>query len=343
MDVLQKHPPLAMTDELRTMSITQNKPVQKDKIHAEGKSEDTIEFETDLDNKNLNVDQSDNNQPSCHLNVSDLEQYNPSGDTHKTAHGAKPHSSSRKKISKKNETTNHQTTIPDSSHNEPQMRREYTISEALKHDKQPLSLTSLAQKASFDSLSEGGASGGGSGTGNSDLSSALGHRPMSPSCIPFSSGNPSVETTEGIIHLYKHEDIDMTHSNDEPNSEMICFIGVPSKMTSHDVIQFLAPVEGWIELIKVIRDNTPNQYMLLVKFRNHRYAMDFYKNFNKKPYNSVEMDLCHLAFVERLEAVKAQDGACVPVSGKICFLTINWISSILNWSLCSCFWERFLI
>ena len=97
---------------------------------------------------------------------------------------------------------------------------------------------------------------------------------------------------------------------------MICFMSVPARMTSHDLIQFLAPVEDWIEHIKVLRaDGTPNQYMLLVKFRTHRNALDFYKNFNNKPFNSLEKDLCSLAFVSRLEAVKAEDGACLPIAG----------------------------
>ena len=59
-------------------------------------------------------------------------------------------------------------------------------------------------------------------------------------------------------------------------------------------------MEDWIEQIKVLRDSSPCQYMLLVKFRSHRNAMDFYKNFNNKPFNSVETDVCHLAFVSRL-------------------------------------------
>ena len=126
--------------------------------------------------------------------------------------------------------------------------------------------------------------------------------------IAFNSGNPSVEITEGVVHLFRDESY-------RGSSNMICFLGVPGRMTSHDLIQFLAPVECWIEHIQVVRDSSPNQYMLLVKFRNHQNALDFHKNFHDKPFNSVEQDVCNLAFVSRIETVKAQNGACLPVPG----------------------------
>ena len=227
-------------------------------------------------------------------------------------------------------------------------QREYKISEALKQTKQqqpppPLaSLQVLAKKASSHGLHEaGGAVAAAAGASGGDHH----HRPRPSSArlaasaavkspttaaaaaisasapgyaIAFTCGNPSVEVTEGIIHLYRDDTFSGAAANYETvcESQMICFMSVPARMTSHDLIQFLAPVEDWIEHIKVLRaDGTPNQYMLLVKFRTHRNALDFYKNFNNKPFNSLEKDLCSLAFVSRLEAVKAEDGACLPIAG----------------------------
>ena len=138
-------------------------------------------------------------------------------------------------------------------------------------------------------------------------------RPSPCVTISFNSGNPCVEVTEGVVHLYRDDSFSV--SGPDRSSTMICFLGVPGRMTSHDIIQLLAPVHCWIETIQVVRDNSPNQYMLLVKFKTHQNAVDFYKNFHDKPFNSLEQEVCNLAFVSRIETVKSQEGACLPVPG----------------------------
>lgn len=135
-----------------------------------------------------------------------------------------------------------------------------------------------------------------------------------PATMRFFSGNPSVETTEGIIHLYK--DSQMTSLTEEvPRSEMMCILGVPATMTSPDLLQFIGPVEPWVQHLKVIRDATPNQYMVLIKFRTQDYADDFYKMFNNHPFNSIEPDVCHLVYVARVETVKEMKGGSLPIAG----------------------------
>ena len=50
-------------------------------------------------------------------------------------------------------------------------------------------------------------------------------------------------------------------------SEMICMMSVPAKMAIHDLLQFTAACYPDIERMRIIRDSTPNQYMVLVKFK----------------------------------------------------------------------------
>ncbi len=50
-------------------------------------------------------------------------------------------------------------------------------------------------------------------------------------------------------------------------SEMLCMLAVPAVMTIHDLLQLAAPLSQGIQLIRIIRDATPNQYMVLFKFK----------------------------------------------------------------------------
>lgn len=47
---------------------------------------------------------------------------------------------------------------------------------------------------------------------------------------------------------------------------MVCILTVPATMTSHDLMKLMAPFNDVMEHMKIIRDSTPNQYMVLIKF-----------------------------------------------------------------------------
>lgn len=53
---------------------------------------------------------------------------------------------------------------------------------------------------------------------------------------------------------------------DVRRSAMLCILTVPATMTSHDLMKFVASFYDVIEHMKIIRDSTPNQYMVLIKF-----------------------------------------------------------------------------
>ncbi|XP_022108834.1 BRCA1-associated protein-like isoform X2 [Acanthaster planci] len=132
--------------------------------------------------------------------------------------------------------------------------------------------------------------------------------------IPFFSGNPSVEITKGILHLFKENE--MTPLDEGvTRSEMLCMLAVPATMTCHDLLQLAAPLSQGIQLMRVIRDTTPNQYMVLIKFKQQKDADEFYSEFNGKPFNSIESSICYLVYVSRVECMKASEGATLPVPG----------------------------
>ncbi|XP_011315418.1 BRCA1-associated protein isoform X2 [Fopius arisanus] len=119
--------------------------------------------------------------------------------------------------------------------------------------------------------------------------------------INFISGNPFVEVTKGILHLYKEDELTEKHSAAD-RSHTICILSVPATMTCHDLMTFTAACHQDIQHFRILRDNSPNQYMALITMRSSAAANEFYETFNGAPYNSLEPDVvCHMVFVSRVE------------------------------------------
>ncbi|XP_011705414.1 PREDICTED: BRCA1-associated protein [Wasmannia auropunctata] len=123
----------------------------------------------------------------------------------------------------------------------------------------------------------------------------------SPDQISFISGNPFVEVTKGILHLFKEDELtEMRCAADR--SHTICILSVPATMTCHDLLTFTAACHQDIQYFRILRDGSPNQYMALITFRSSSAASEFYETFNGAPYNSLEPDVvCHMVFVSRVE------------------------------------------
>lgn len=146
-------------------------------------------------------------------------------------------------------------------------------------------------------------------------------RPKSQSPTPkaapglhFYSGNPSVEKVKGILHIYKDNHLTST-SEGIDRSELICMLAVPARLTIHDLLMFNGPCLEGIEYMKIIRDGSPNQYMVLVKFRSQKLADEYFSTYNNTTYNSIESDVCHLVYVGKVEMLRESENACFPVPG----------------------------
>uniref|UniRef100_A0A3Q2R148 BRCA1-associated protein n=1 Tax=Fundulus heteroclitus TaxID=8078 RepID=A0A3Q2R148_FUNHE len=133
-----------------------------------------------------------------------------------------------------------------------------------------------------------------------------------PEQISFFSGNPSVEIVHGIMHLYKTNKM-TSLTEDVRRSAMVCILTVPATMTSHDLMKLMGPFNDVMEHMKIIRDSTPNQYMVLIKFSSQADADSFYTACNGRQFNSIEEAVCQLVYVERAEVIKSEDGASLPV------------------------------
>ena len=112
--------------------------------------------------------------------------------------------------------------------------------------------------------------------------------------INYISGNPFVEVTKGIIHLFK-----MTVA--EVETEMMCMLGVPAKHKTTDLLQLTAPCHQDLEFMRIVHDSSPNQYMVLLKFRSSGAAMQFQSVYNGMPYNNLEPEICSVIPVSGVE------------------------------------------
>lgn len=131
--------------------------------------------------------------------------------------------------------------------------------------------------------------------------------------INFISGNPFVEVTKGILHLYKEDEL-TPMDRAAQRSQTVCILAVPATMTCHDLLTFTAACHGDIQHLRIIRDGSPNRYMALLTFRSHLSASEFYSTFNGVPFNSLEPDCCcHLVFVSCVELLR-EGGSVAPVA-----------------------------
>uniref|UniRef100_A0A0R3RWU9 BRCA1-associated protein n=1 Tax=Elaeophora elaphi TaxID=1147741 RepID=A0A0R3RWU9_9BILA len=128
--------------------------------------------------------------------------------------------------------------------------------------------------------------------------------------ISFFSGNPFVEKTSGILHFYKRKE--MSSTTVRSDCSILCMLGVPSLLSCRELLRFIAPCSQYITAMKVIRDSTPNQYMVIIKFRSHDSAVHFYDEYNGITYNAIEPEVCSLVFVEKIESVREEAGGSLP-------------------------------
>ena len=84
-------------------------------------------------------------------------------------------------------------------------------------------------------------------------------------------------------------------------------LGVPAKIKTPDLLQFTSPCHTHLEMMRVIHDSTPNQYMVLFRFRCQEAADEFYHAFNGVKFNSFEDEECSLVYISRVETCKESE------------------------------------
>ncbi|KAJ0172879.1 hypothetical protein K1T71_011055 [Dendrolimus kikuchii] len=124
--------------------------------------------------------------------------------------------------------------------------------------------------------------------------------------ISFFCGNPLVEVTKGVLHLYKENEM-----KEAEEAKTLCLLSVPGALGAPDLLAFAAACQQDIAHVRVLRDGSPDHYMALLTFRGAHAAREFHAAFDGVPYSSLEPNaLCHMAWVSRVEW--ARDGTPPP-------------------------------
>lgn len=136
--------------------------------------------------------------------------------------------------------------------------------------------------------------------------------------INFSSGNPRVEATRGVMHLYRDtaSEPGSLEKLPEGRSERLCVLAVPNHMTGADFCQFTgAFIENIKEMRFVRNDGQTDRYSVLMTFDSLQLADDFYQHYNLKPFSSLEAELCHVLYTADVQFTETAEQASTPPSG----------------------------
>jgi BRCA1-associated protein len=127
--------------------------------------------------------------------------------------------------------------------------------------------------------------------------------------VPLETKN--TEAGWGIVHLYREGDEssalrELPEARDGPaqghsrtpdgggpgddEGTILCIPAVPSYMSPSDFLGFVGEKwRGHVSHYRMVMTSTMSRYMVLMKFRDHRRAREWRKEFDGKPFDSVEV------------------------------------------------------
>eukprot|EP00301_Raphidiophrys_heterophryoidea_P002249 c11055_g1_i1.p1 GENE.c11055_g1_i1~~c11055_g1_i1.p1 ORF type:complete len:631 (+),score=181.43 c11055_g1_i1:1148-3040(+) len=117
-------------------------------------------------------------------------------------------------------------------------------------------------------------------------------RPTTKS-YPFSTGNPTIETFQGVLHLYRNL------TKQECRSNLLCIVAVPSFMALSDLCHFLSPHVDSIQKIRILRHvrDAAGGYMAILKFGDQTRADEFHQAYHGRPFTSMSPEICKVLYV----------------------------------------------
>ena len=82
----------------------------------------------------------------------------------------------------------------------------------------------------------------------------------------------------------------------------LCILAVPSYLSPSDFLGFVGEKTlDDVSHFRMIRTPRANRYMVLLKFRSGKKAVEWQKDWNGKVFNSMEPETCHVVFVKSVE------------------------------------------
>ncbi|KAL8683579.1 MAG: hypothetical protein Q9186_000491 [Xanthomendoza sp. 1 TL-2023] len=82
----------------------------------------------------------------------------------------------------------------------------------------------------------------------------------------------------------------------------LCILAVPSYLTPSDFLGFVGEkTRDVVSHFRMVRTERGNRYMVLMRFRNGKTAREWRREWNGKPFDSMEPENCHVVFVKSIE------------------------------------------
>ncbi|KAL1199365.1 BRAP2 RING ZnF UBP domain-containing protein 2 [Cardamine amara subsp. amara] len=103
--------------------------------------------------------------------------------------------------------------------------------------------------------------------------------------VHFSSGNPRIGETRGVMHLFSDDAVLSSSSSSSSNlpigrNPLVCVLGVPNHMTYADFCQFCGSfIQHILEMRTVRNDGIENRYSILIRFDSQESTDTFYQHF----------------------------------------------------------------
>ncbi|KAK1759545.1 putative polyubiquitin protein [Echria macrotheca] len=118
----------------------------------------------------------------------------------------------------------------------------------------------------------------------------------------------------GIVHLYREADESSalkavpaagdetpTEGSDGGDGTVLCIPAVPSYLSPWDFLGFIG--EKWrgdVSHYRMIMTSRLSRYMVLMKFRDSNIAKEWRREFDGKPFDSVESEICHVTYIKSI-------------------------------------------
>ncbi|KAJ9651297.1 hypothetical protein H2198_009419 [Neophaeococcomyces mojaviensis] len=89
---------------------------------------------------------------------------------------------------------------------------------------------------------------------------------------------------------------------------MLSILAVPSYLTPKDFLAFVGQdTRNAVSHFRMIRTSRLNRYMVLMKFKDGRFARQWQQDWNGKVFNSVEPETCHVVFIKSVDVLHNRD------------------------------------
>jgi len=121
-------------------------------------------------------------------------------------------------------------------------------------------------------------------TAKAGASSSTLHEHPSYRSISYFNGNPAVAITNGIVQIFKSNVKTNVTETSHPKTNTLLMLSVRADIGVHGVIHFSSPFMDVIEGMEIIRDQTPNQFMVLLQFKTCEEACHYYLSLNNQAY-----------------------------------------------------------